>query len=142
MCYNTVIMNEGRIIEFYKKIGLYDEILFNDIKEKRTIIKGNEKNAIFYGVYYDEKGNYAVIVPKINNIFDELVWIHEYAHVICFKKFNDTSEYIPTIMEAYFINMFVENKEYIINKTITDIERSTNEEHTLAKKLKLSIIME
>ena len=43
-------------------------------------------------------------------------------------------------MESYFINMYVEDKEELIKKTKEEIENSNSEEHTLAKKIKLSII--
>ena len=127
-------MKENRVIEFYKSIGLYNEKLFERINDKTILIDFYISG--FCGVYIKENGDFIIVLPRINSVFDELVWVHEYAHAI----FLDDDEIFPNIMESYFINMYVEDKEELIKKTKEEIENSNSEEHTLAKKIKLSII--
>lgn len=127
-------MNENRVIEFYKKLGLYNEELFKYLRNNTLLVDSNQYD--FYGVFTKDDGNYRMILPKISSIFDEIVWVHEYAHIIL----NTGEEIMPNIMESLFINMYCDNKEDVIKRTQEEISSSVSEEHTLAKKIKLLII--
>jgi hypothetical protein len=131
---------ENRVIDFYQRIGLYDEELFKKIKERTTIIDGNNSVAIdFYGVYLKDD-EFSIVLPKITSVFEEVIWVHEYAHIILHLYLDDDSELFPNLMESYFINMYVDDKTDIIKRTEEEIERSQSVEHTLAKKIKLFYI--
>ena len=127
-------MTNSRIIDFYKNMGLYNDKLFERIKDNTTII--DEYDPLFCGVYIKEDGNFKIVLPKITSVFDELVWVHEYAHAL----FLDDDEVFPNIMESNFINMFIEDKEEIIKKTKEEIEKSDSLDHSFAKKIKLLTI--
>ena len=76
-------MKEERVIDFYKKMGMFNEKLFNQMKDNALLIDSNlENSSSFYGIYIKIDGSFRAILPKINNIYDELVWVHEYAHVL------------------------------------------------------------
>ena len=126
--------------EFYKKIGLYDEQLFKKIKNNTKVIDlPYEELVDFVGVYPNDKlVSYNLLLPKIENIYDVLIWVHEYAHVI----FGE-SEDIPSVMEALFINEYIDDKELkkeIIVNTNKEIRCSTSEDHRNAKIMKLNLI--
>lgn len=121
---------EEKLIEFYKKMGLYNEELFNKIKENTVVISSGLSE--FYGIFENNE----IVLPKVNSIKDELIWVHEYAHIINLEG----GELFANIMESEYINMYIEDKTPIIEETIKEIERSKSEEHTLAKKVKLSRI--
>lgn len=127
-------MQENRVIEFYKKMGLYTEKLFKMIKDNTILI--DYYDSIFCGVFIKEDGSFRLVLPKISSVFDELVWVHEYAHAI----FLDEDEIFPNIMESYFINMYIEDKEPIIKRIQEEIDNSVSENHTLSKKIKLLLI--
>ena len=131
---------EDRVIDFYKLVGLYDEELFKKIKENTTLVESSELFSFCYGVFIKDDGSFKVCLPKLNSVFDEIVWVHEYAHIIQYVKDYETDEIFPNIMESTFINMFVEDREEIIRKTEEEINNSFSKEHTLAKKIKLNII--
>ena len=120
-----------RVIEFYKKMGLYNKELFDKFKQNTLLIDNYDRE--FCGVFIKDDGSFKIVLPKISSVFDELVWVHEYAHAM----YLDIDEVFPNIMESYFINMFVEDKEEIINRTKEEIKCSDSEEHTLAKRIKL-----
>ena len=84
-------MQENRVIEFYKKMGLYTEKLFKMIKDNTILI--DYYDSIFCGVFIKEDGSFRLVLPKISSVFDELVWVHEYAHAI----FLDEDEIFPNI---------------------------------------------
>ena len=127
-------MQENRVIEFYKKMGLYTEKLFKMIKDNTILI--DYYDSIFCFVFIKEDGSFRLVLPKISSVFDELVWVHEYAHAI----FLDEDEIFPNIMESYFINMYIEDKEPIIKRIQEEIDNSVSENHTLSKKIKLLLI--
>ena len=127
-------MQENRVIEFYKKMGLYTEKLFKTIKDNTILI--DYYDSVFCGVFIKEDGSFRLVLPKISSVFDELVWVHEYAHAI----FLDEDEIFPNIMESYFINMYIEDKEPIIKRIQEEIDNSVSENHTLSKKIKLLLI--
>ena len=115
-------------------MGLYNEELFNKIKDNTMIIDSELPE--FYGVFLKNDNSFEIVLPKINSIKDELIWVHEYAHIINLEG----GELFANIMESEYINMYIEDKTPIIEETIKEIERSKSEEHTLAKKVKLSRI--
>ena len=128
-------MQEDRVILFYRRIGLYNETLFKKIKDSTILIGRYDPD--FCGIFLKDDGTYRVVLPMINSVFDELVWVHEYAHAMIL---DIEDEVFPNIMESMFINMFVDDKTPFIDKTQEEIQRSKSEKHTLAKRIKLSII--
>ena len=136
-------MDYSRIISFYRDIGLYDVDLFNTINKKIVVISvENEEDDDIFAVYVKPDGDYKIVLPYIKDIFDELVWVHEIAHIIDIHRFGSTDEKFPNLMESMYINKYVEDKTEIIKRTEKEIEESASEEHALAKKYKLSKITE
>ena len=134
-------MSEARVIDFYKKKGLYNKKLFNNFKKCSLLIDNRGSFSYeFFGVYVQDDGRIKMILPKIKNIYDELIWVHEYAHAIFVNYFSDSDEIFPNIMESEFINMYVQDKEEIIKSVIESINSSDSIEHTLGMKIKLSNI--
>lgn len=134
-------MSDQRVIEFYKRIGFYNERLYKMMIDNKHLVDsyGSDKSS-FYGIYVNDKGNITVVLPKITNCLDEIVWVHEYAHLLFDHDYLNGDETLPSIMEALFINMYVRDKEEIIKLTKKEIKNSKCLEHTKAKELKISLI--
>ena len=129
-------MNDIEI--FFKKMGFYNKDYFNKIKSRTLVIDNDYENIKeFVGFYPD---NFKLVLPKIKNTRDILIWIHEYSHAL-FPE--DTSELFPNIMESIYINNYVneeekvELKDYIIN----ELDSSDSMSHTISKKIKLKSIV-
>lgn len=119
-------------------MNLYDSEYFGKIEKNTTIIDENYSKIIDFIGFYPK--NFKLVLPKIKSIYDVLIWIHEYSHAL-FPE--DSSEIFPNLMEAYYINMYIDDEEVIsklIEKTNLEIENSNNLEHTIAKKVKLRVI--
>ena len=133
-------MNEEYVLSFFKYMGFYNEEYFNMLKSNSKIInKPYEEIKDFVGCYPFEEGC-KLILPKINSIFDILIWIHEYSHALFL---DDESEIFPHIMEAYFINNFVTDfnlKQKLIDKIKKEISDTESTKHIVGKKIKLSLI--
>ena len=127
------------IINFFKKMGFYQKDYFKSIEKNVTIINKDYKDIKeFVGFYPD---CFKLVLPKIKTYHDILVWIHEYSHAL-FP--DDSSEIFPNIMEAYFINMYISDKKIIdslLEQTQMEINTSTDNNHRLAKKIKLNTII-
>lgn len=126
------------VISFFQKIGLYDKEYFKYIKKNTTVVDKNYEDIIeFVGFYPD---TFKLILPKIKTYQDILIWIHEYSHAL-FP--DDKDEIFPNLMEAYFINMYINDTyeiDKLIDKTKNEINNSKDIEHTIAKKIKLNTI--
>lgn len=129
-------MNDIEI--FFKKMGFYNKDYFNKIKSRTLVIDNDYENIKeFVGFYPD---NFKLVLPKIKNTRDILIWIHEYSHAL-FPE--DSSELFPNIMELIYINNYVneeekvELKDYIIN----ELDNSDSIDHTISKKIKLKNII-
>ena len=129
-------MNDIEI--FFKKMGFYNKDYFNKIKSRTLIIDDNYENIKEFVGFYPE--NFKLVLPKIKNTRDILIWIHEYSHAL-FPE--DSSELFPNIMESIYINNYVneeekvELKDYIIN----ELANSNSMSHTISKKIKLKSII-
>ena len=129
-----------RIIDFFKEIDFYDKNLFDEIKKNTLVVdKDYEEIREFVGVYKKDDNTYKLILPKIKSIYDELIWVHEYSHII----FKTEGEIFPNVMEAYYVNRYVKDinvKLNIIEKTDKEIRLSDSIIHTSAKKIKIKTI--
>ena len=133
-------MYEKYVVSFFKSMGFYNEEYFNILKNNSKIINmPYEEIKDLVGCYLTNDGC-KLILPKINNIFDVLIWIHEYSHAL-FPE--DELEFFPNIMEAIFINNYIKDnkvKEELINKTKYEISVSESISHISGKKVKLILI--
>lgn len=127
----------NRIINFFKKMNLYDEKIFANIKRNTKVIdKPYEEIMDFVGCFKKDD-TFKLVLPTIKNIKDELIYIHEYTHILL----NDESEIYPNIMEAIYINNYLlKEKEEMIKTTYAEIENSDSIDHIIGKKVKLLFI--
>ncbi len=126
------------VLKFFKESGFYNKEYFNKLSKNTIIIDKNYEDIVdFVGFYPD---NFKIVLPKIKTISDVLIWIHEYSHAL-FPE--DSSEIFPNLMEAKFINMYIDDKEIInelINKFQSIIDNSSCMEHVIANKIKINAI--
>lgn len=135
-------MNLETVIHFFKEQNLYDEEYFKLIEKNTKVYnKPYEEIKEFIGCYptYNEDGNivdFKLILPKIKTIDDILIYIHEYSHALFM---DDEHEIFPNIMESLFINRCCcqETKQQIINRTLQEIETSSENKHKIGKKIKI-----
>lgn len=134
------------VIDFFKEMELYNEEFFNEINKNTTIYdKPYEEIKDFIGCYpiYNNKDklvNFKLILPKINSIYDILIYIHEYTHALFI---DDDSQIFPNIMEGIFINKYIlDNKLHndIIWHTLNEIKNSNSDDHIIGKRIKLFYI--
>lgn len=138
-------MNIEIVINFFKEIGLYNEEYFIKIKNNTIIFnKPYEEIKDFVGCYpiYDDSKivNFKLILPKIRNIYDILIYIHEYAHVLFI---DDELEIFPNIMEGMFINKYILDSKLcndMMIHTLQEINNSKSEAHIVGKRIKLLYI--
>ena len=126
------------VIRFFNKMGFYNKEYFKLIENNTTIVDEEYENISDLVGFYPNI--FKLILPKIKSYRDILIWIHEYTHAL-FPDDND--EIFPNLMEAYFINMYIDDKKIVnklIDKTKTEIDNSSDFEHTIAKKIKLDTI--
>ena len=126
-----------KIINFFKQMNMYDEHYFNYLKQNTKIIdKPYNEIKEFVGCFkIDNKCR--LVLPKINNINDELIYIHEYTHALFL---DDELEIFPNIMEAIYINQNITDlniKNQLIKKTKVEIENTDSFNHKIGKKVKL-----
>ena len=127
------------VIKFFKSLNIYNEDTFNYIQENTKIIDGPKDEVINYIGIYNKDDNLKLVLPKINDVYDILIYIHEYSHIL----FNTEDEIIPNIMESVYVNNFIEDeklKQQIINNTEREIDHQADENHRVSKKIKLLII--
>lgn len=133
-------MYEKYVIEFFKYMNLYNEDIFSKLEENTKIID-KPYNEIFDLVgCYKVNDSCKLILPKIYTIYDVLIWIHEYSHALFLE---DELEIFPNIMEAYFLNKFIDNielKKDIVNNTNEIIKNSESYNHIIGNKIKLHLI--
>lgn len=135
-------------INFFKKHNLYDEKIFNYIKENITLIDyRDEENRQFIGCYYvlnkkEILTKIKIFVPYIDSPITTLINIHEYIHAITLyqylgKKFKAKKdiEILPLLYEKLYIleNPTPELKEYVV-KINKSIEENNEEKYTVALK--------
>ena len=129
------------VIIFFKSLDIYDEEVFNYIASKTKVINKDKAQIIDFIGDYINNDNFNLILPKINDVYDILIYIHEYSHIL----FNTEDEIIPNIMESLYVNNFIEDeklKQQIINNTEREIDRQADENHRVSKKIKLLMIKE
>ena len=138
-------MNLKAVIDFFKKQNLYNEQYFKKIEANTKIYdRSYEEIKELVGCFpiYDNENNIIdvkLILPKIKNIYDVLIYVHEYTHALFIE---DENEIFPNIMEAIFINKYCDEqtKAEIIEKTKTEILKETDENHIVGKKVKIMSI--
>ena len=127
------------VIKFFKFLDIYNEEVFNYIASKTKVIDGEKVQIIDFIGGYVNNNDFNLILPKIKDIYDILIYIHEYSHIL----FNTEYEIVPNIMESIYINNFIDDeklKQEIINQTQKEIYRQDDENHKVSKKLKLLMI--
>ena len=133
------------IIDFFKSMELYDRNFFNYIKKKTKVLDlPYEEIKDFVGcfpVIVDDKVvDFNILLPKLNTIFDVLVYIHEYSHAI---DIYDENEIFPNLMEAMFLVDYLQDDELItqqINRIYEELKNNESERHEIGKKVKLNKI--
>ena len=131
------------IIDFFKSMELYDRNFFNHIKKKTKVLDlPYEEIKDFVGcfpVIVDDKVvDFNILLPKLNTIFDVLVYIHEYSHAI---DIYDENEIFPNLMEAMFLVDYLQDDELItqqINRIYEELKNNESERHEIGKKVKLN----
>ena len=126
------------VVDFFKKMGFYNFEYFNYIENNTVIVDKNYEEIVDFVGFYPEI--FKLILPKIKSYRDILIWVHEYTHAL-FP--DDKNEIFPNLMEAYFINMYIDNKNIVqelIDKTNLEISSSKDINHKIAKKVKLNTI--
>jgi len=139
-------MDLNNVIDFFKEQGLYNEEYFKRIQENTKIYnKPYDEIKDFVGCYpiYNENNeivNFKLILPKINDIYDVLIYIHEYTHALFIEKNDET---LPNLMEALYINKYCSKKikREIVKKTKREIIKSKSLDHKIAKKIKIKNII-
>ena len=128
-----------KVINFFKEKHLYDEDLFKVLINNAKIIdKPYEEIRDFVGCFI-VNGEIKLVLPKIRNEFDILIYMHEYTHALFI---DDENEIFPNIMEAIYINKYFDNeqKEKVTTRTLNIINNSDSEEHIIGNKVKLNAI--
>lgn len=141
-----VMINYDIIIEFFKKMNLYDDQLFKEIKSKTTIINGDYEEIkefiAFYPKYKDGKlEDYKLYLPSLTNFNSILIYIHEYGHAL-FPE--DELEIFPNLLEALFIKQYLNDAS--IQKYIEKIEKKLKQNidinHEIGNKIKIKILQD
>lgn len=137
-----------RIIQFFKKMNLYNEAYFSKIQEKTKIYNFSyEEIKDFIGCYpiYNEKEeviDFKMILPKIYSFCDELIYVHEYTHAF---DLEDHSEIFPNIMEAYYICMYIHDVNLKL-EMLSDMRRKIRHiediSHRIGVQIKIMIMEE
>ena len=127
------------IKNFFEYMGFYNENYFRIIEKKTIIIKRPYELIIeLVGVFQNEDGtDFRIYLPELSCIKDYLIHVHEYSHVMFLE---DNDEIFPNLMEVYFIKRYIKNIDIInsiINHTKVEIEESNDDNHTIAKRVKL-----
>ena len=125
------------VIIFFKYMQLYNEEYFNKIKENTKVInKPYEEIKDFVGCF-KINNDFRLILPKLESIDDILIYIHEYTHALFL---DDETEIFPNLMEAIYINNFIDDKTIkkdLLNKTKDELNNSTSKNHIIGKKVKI-----
>ena len=72
--------------------------------------------------------------------FEVLIGIHEYTHMLFL---DDNSEIFPNLMEAIYINNFIDDisiKKQMFNMTKEQLDRAVDQNHIIGKKVKINSI--
>lgn len=127
----------SNVINFFKSMSLYNKDYFDYLKANTKVID------MPYSSIKDFVGCFVIgnecklILPKINSIYDELIYVHEYTHALFL---DDEKEIFPNLMEALYINKYVKDgnlKNEIIKSIYKEIKDSSDENHIIGKKFKL-----
>lgn len=121
-------------INFFKKHNLYDEEMFNYIRNNSILIDYREiDKRIFIGCYYisDNDGilrQIKICVPIINNQITTLINIHEYIHAITLYKYlnkkgtiEKEDETLPMLFELLYV---LENPNKELHEYLNTINNS------------------
>ena len=132
------------IVEFFKEIVFYDETYFRKIEENTKVYnKPYDEIKEFVGCYpiYNERNeiiDFKLILPKLDSIDSELIYVHEYTHALFLE---DESEIFPSIMEAFYINKYARDKRKILLSLIEEqLKKTEDENHIIVLKIKKKII--
>lgn len=129
-----------RIVNFFKDIGLYNEDYFNMLISNTKIINKPYNEIMDFVGCFKSENSCKVILPKIKNFNDELIYVHEYTHALFL---DDENEIFPNIMEALYINYYVDDinlKKELILKIKSEIKKSNSKGHVIGKKVKIMSI--
>lgn len=133
-----------KIIEQLKNYSIDKEIIFEFFNQHNLNINKIKDKIITYpccdldiiGVYPKIENNilvdYKIRVPKIDNLYNALINIHEIIHGLILEnnlnmtyKDNEYEEVLPMLYEDIFVDYLVNNKQYNI--------RYIYNEYTIAK---------
>lgn len=131
------------VIDFFKSMDLYDENYFNYINKRSKIFNlPYSEIKDFVGCYPIVKNNkiigFNIVLPKLNTIFDVLIYIHEYSHAL---DIEDECEIFPNLMEAIFLVEYLKDDDLIkqqIKNIRIELSDNQSEKHRIGKKLKLN----
>lgn len=130
-----------KVINFFKEMHLYDEDLFQVLINNTKILdRPYEEIKDFIGCFV-VNGNIRLVLPKIHNEMDILIYIHEYTHALFIE---DRDEIFPNIMEAIYVQKYFteEQKGEFINRTRSMIATSESENHIIGNEVKLNILIQ
>ncbi len=131
------------IINFFKSMNLYDEEYFKYINSQTKIYNiPYFEIKDFVGCYpiikMDKIVGFNIILPKLNTIFDVLIYIHEYSHAL---DIEDEYEIFPNLMEAIFLVDYLKDDELIrqqIKSIRIELDNNKSEKHKIGKNIKLN----
>lgn len=130
-----------RVIDFFKEMHLYNETLFQMLKDNTKVIdKPYDEIKDFVGCFL-VNDNIKLVLPKIRSDIDILIYIHEYTHALFIE---DRDEIFPNIMEAIYVNKYFreDQKGEFINRTRSIICTSESEKHIIGNEVKLNILIQ
>ena len=130
-----------KIIKFFKKNDLYNKDYFDKLIEN-TIFVNAEYDEMYdlIGCYVEDENKFTIVVPKIKTALDRLICIHEYTHMLFI---DDDLEIFPNLMEAMYVNDFIEDKNIkkkILEDTKEQLSKTTEINHKVGKKIKINSI--
>ncbi len=130
-----------KIINFFKYIGIYDEEYFQELQKNTYFIDGEyEEICEFIGCFIKNDDEYRIMLPIMKTDFEVLIGIHEYTHMLFL---DDNSEIFPNLMEAIYINNFIDDisiKKQMFNMTKEQLDRAVDQNHIIGKKVKINSI--
>ena len=130
----------NRVINFFKIMGFYNEDYFDYLNINTKIIDKNYNDLKDFIGCFKVENDCKLILPKIHNIYDELIYVHEYSHALFL---DDDLELFPNVMEALYIDMYVsdiELKKEIINNICKEKNNNNDKKHLIGKKTKLLLL--
>ena len=85
-----------KIISFFESVGLYDKNYFDYLYQNSLIVDKPYSDIKDLVGCFITKDGCKLILPKIQSIYDELIYVHEITHALFLE---DDSEIFPNIME-------------------------------------------